>query len=166
MQRVREIREEIKILKHYNEIESQEQLTAILRDTEMLIENLSSTYREEGAIPSLREIEDMVSVEKEEGSPEEQKMESDRKDIEESFRIAYTRRRLFRTTQGYFGVAVQSVIPGDRVWMLSGAKVPFVLSAVNEYQEQWRLVSEAYVHGIMGCDASTQEASLRCVSLI
>ncbi|KAI0451088.1 HET-domain-containing protein [Xylaria acuta] len=167
MQRVREIRQQIGNLEDCDETHLAEEFKAFLRDTEVIIESLSSSYSEDKAIPALREIEDMVRVEEqEEGSPEEQKLESDRKDIEESFRIAYFRRRLFRTTRGYFGIASQSVIPGDKVWALSGARVPFVLSAVDADEGQWQLVSEAYVHGIMPCDASADEASLRHICLV
>ncbi|KAI0441352.1 HET-domain-containing protein [Xylaria telfairii] len=167
MQRVREIRQQIGNLEDCEETHLAEQLKAVLRDTEMIIEDLSSSYSEDKSIPALRMIEDMIRIEEqEEGSPAEQRLESDRKDIEESFRIAYFRRRLFRTAQGYFGIASQSVIPGDRVWILSGAKVPFVLNAVDADQERCRLVSEAYVYGIMHCDALAGEASLRRICLI
>ncbi|KAI1756078.1 HET-domain-containing protein [Xylaria castorea] len=167
MQRVREIRQEIGNLEDYDEMQWAAELKAVLRDTEMIIESLSSRYSEDKVIPTLREIEDMVRVEEEqEGLPEERKLESDRKDIEESFRVAYFRRRLFRTTTGYFGIASQSVMPGDRVWILSGARVPFVLNAVDADEGRWRLVSEAYVHGLMHGDDSTDEASLRHICLV
>ncbi|KAI8950746.1 HET-domain-containing protein [Xylaria longipes] len=165
MQRVREIRQQIANLEECDEMHLEEEFKAVLRDTEMIIDSLSSRYSEDEAIPTLREIEDMARVEDEqEGSPEEQKLESDRKDIEESFRIAYFRRRLFRTTSGYFGIASQSVMPGDSVWVLSGARVPFVLNAVHADEERWRLVSEAYVHGII--DVSADEASLSYICLV
>ncbi|KAI0479823.1 HET-domain-containing protein [Xylaria cf. heliscus] len=167
MQRDREIRQQIANLDDCNETQLAEDFRAFLRDTEAVIEHLSSTYGEDKAIPALEQIEDMIRVEEqEEGSPAEQKLESDRKDIEESFRVAYFRRRLFRTAGGYFGIASQSVMPGDTVWVLSGARVPFVLSAVDAEGESWRLVSEAYVHGIMHCNASADEASLRHISLV
>lgn len=167
MQRVREIRQQIGNLEDCEETHLAAQLKAVLRETETIIESLSSSYSEDKSIPALWMIEDMIRIEEqEEGSPAEQRLESDRKDIEESFRIAYFRRRLFRTAQGYFGIASQSVIPGDRVWILSGAKVPFVLNAVDTGQERCRLVSEAYVYGIMHCDASAGEASLRRICLI
>ncbi|KAI0878849.1 HET-domain-containing protein [Hypoxylon argillaceum] len=166
MQRVRETRQQIEILEECDEQALAEELGAILQETEMVIEHLSSRYAEANTIPTLREIEEMVRVEEEEGSLAEQKLESDRKDIEESFRIAYFRRRLFRTAQGYFGIASQSIVPGDRVWVLAGARVPFVLKAADVDGESWQLVSEAYVHGVMHGDASAGEISLRRICLV
>ncbi|KAJ2978524.1 hypothetical protein NUW58_g7465 [Xylaria curta] len=125
MQRIRETRHQVQRWKEKGEALMAEELKAILQDTERAIETLSSRYSEEKVIPSLLEIAGMVQVEEgEEGSPEEQKLESGRKDIEESFRVAYFGRRLFRTTKGYFGIASQSVMSGDTVWILRGAKVP------------------------------------------
>ncbi|TRX93421.1 hypothetical protein FHL15_005696 [Xylaria flabelliformis] len=166
MQRIREMRQEIGNLESFDEMQWAAELKVVLSDTELIIENLASMYSEDEAIPTLQRIEDMVKIEEEqEGSPEEQKLESDRKDIEESFRIAYFRRRLFRTATGYFGIASQSVMPGDTVWIISGARVPFVLNAVDADEGRWRLVSETYVHGLMHGEDPTDEASLRCISL-
>ncbi|KAI0535969.1 HET-domain-containing protein [Xylaria digitata] len=166
MQRIRETRQQIGILEDCDESDLEGELKAILQETEMVIESLSSRYGEERVIPTLSEIEGMVHVEEEEGSPAEQKLESDRKDIEEAFRVAYFRRRLFRTTAGYFGLASQSVVPGDCVWVLSGARVPFVLKAADANEGSWRLVSEAYVHGVMRDDALADEITLRSICLV
>ncbi|KAI0110938.1 HET-domain-containing protein, partial [Nemania sp. FL0031] len=168
MQRIRETRQYIESLEDLEEHDIAEEVKAILQETERIIESLSSRYSEEKAIPTLREIEEMVYIEEEEeGSLAEQKLESDRKDIEESFRIAYFKRRLFRTAQGYFGIASQSIVPGDRVWVLAGARVPFVLKAADiEDESRWELVSEAYVHGVMHGNASrSSEEFLRRISL-
>ncbi|KAK0124224.1 hypothetical protein ONS95_009200 [Cadophora gregata] len=51
-------------------------------------------------------------------------------------------RRLFRTTGGYIGLAPVDVDYGDALYILDGARVPFLL-------RKNRLVGEAYVHGIM-----------------
>ncbi|KAI0549933.1 HET-domain-containing protein [Xylaria curta] len=168
MQRIREMRKEIGNLESFDEMQWAAELKVVLSDTELIvIETLSSKYSEDEAIPTLQKIEDMIRVEEEQvGSPEEQKLESERKDIEESFRIAYFSRRLFRTAMGYFGIASQSVMPGDAVWIVSGARVPFVLNAVDADEGRWRLVSETYVHGLMHGDDPTGEASLRHISLV
>ncbi|KAJ8125307.1 hypothetical protein O1611_g8331 [Lasiodiplodia mahajangana] len=166
MQRVRETRQQVVNLRDWEEHDLAEELKAILQETETAIECLSSRYSEERAIPTLGEIEEMVRVEEDEGSPAEQSLESDRKDIEESFRIAYFKRRLFRTTRGYFGIASESIVPGDRVWVLAAARVPFVLKAADVDEGCWRLVGEAYVHGVMDGDASSSEQSLRRIYLI
>ncbi|MBE3046015.1 hypothetical protein IMZ48_26445, partial [Candidatus Bathyarchaeota archaeon] len=56
-------------------------------------------------------------------------------------------RRLFLTSGNYMGVGAQSAEVGDQVWIFPGANVPFVLrpGAAGRF----RLVGEAYVHGIM-----------------
>ncbi|PVH89978.1 hypothetical protein DL98DRAFT_508199 [Cadophora sp. DSE1049] len=51
-------------------------------------------------------------------------------------------RRLFRTREGYVGLAPVDVEYGDALYILDGARVPFLLRGN-------RLVGEAYVHGIM-----------------
>lgn len=51
-------------------------------------------------------------------------------------------RRLFRTREGYIGLAPVDVEYGDALYILDGARVPFLL-------RQNRLVGETYVHGIM-----------------
>ncbi|KAH7343023.1 heterokaryon incompatibility protein-domain-containing protein [Rhexocercosporidium sp. MPI-PUGE-AT-0058] len=51
-------------------------------------------------------------------------------------------RRLFRTREGYVGLAPDNVEYGDKLYLLNGARVPFLLRGN-------RLIGEAYVHGIM-----------------
>lgn len=59
-------------------------------------------------------------------------------------------RRLFRTNEGYFGLAHPSSQPGDEVVLLSGGRVPFVVRRVTaERRECYSVVGETYVHGIM-----------------
>ena len=55
-------------------------------------------------------------------------------------------RRLFITTQKWFGLGPENLRPNDEVWLLKHAKVPFIL---RPYGGQYQLVGEAYVHGIM-----------------
>lgn len=59
-------------------------------------------------------------------------------------------RCLFRTSRAYIGLALLEVSAGDKICILGGAQVPFVLRPV---QEEWRVVGECYVHGIMDGDA-------------
>ena len=51
-------------------------------------------------------------------------------------------RRLFRTRAGYLGLAPVDVEHGDALYILDGARVPFLLRGNS-------LIGEAYVHGIM-----------------
>ncbi|KAK4580237.1 hypothetical protein LTR86_000440 [Recurvomyces mirabilis] len=61
------------------------------------------------------------------------------------------RRRLFRTKKGYLGIASMHVDIGNRVCVLDGGRVPFVL--VQRDDGYWSLLSECYVHGIMDGEA-------------
>ena len=69
-------------------------------------------------------------------------------------------RRLFVTKKGYIGLGAKSVQRGDKVFVFPGGLVPFVLRGPIE--GYYRLIGEAYVHGIMrgevlkdpGCELS------------
>lgn len=56
-------------------------------------------------------------------------------------------RRLYRTAKGYLGLGPASVGSGDRVYLLRGAKVPFVLRDAGG--GKFELMGETYVHGFM-----------------
>lgn len=75
------------------------------------------------------------------------------RDIESSFWAAYSGRRLFRTKTGLFGISNQAVQKGDSVWILAGAETPFVLK--NRNGNEWLVIGEAYVHGIMEGETTT-----------
>lgn len=63
----------------------------------------------------------------------------------------------FVTKKGYFGLGPRIVRPGDRCAVLLGAKVPFVLRSgtrTREGEEQWRLVGECCMHGVMHGEAA------------
>ena len=69
----------------------------------------------------------------------------------------YKARRLFRTTKGYVGLGPFTAQAGDRVWLIGGTRVPFLLrKETREVSdvEAWRLVGEAYIHGIMNGEAA------------
>lgn len=55
-------------------------------------------------------------------------------------------RALFRTKGGFLGLGPLSAQVGDQVWLLKGARTPFILRPVGEC---FQLVGECYVHGIM-----------------
>jgi len=64
--------------------------------------------------------------------------------------------RLFRTTKQTLGLAKSPVRPGDEIWVLYGATVPFVLRprAHNAgHTRCYEFMGEAYVHGIMDGEA-------------
>jgi hypothetical protein len=61
-------------------------------------------------------------------------------------------RRLFTTEGGYLGVANNGIRKGDRVCLIYGAPVPFILRGpVPSHSEYtiYNLVCDAYVHGVM-----------------
>lgn len=59
-------------------------------------------------------------------------------------------RRFFVTKKGYIGIGPACMQEGDKVCLLSGAIVPFVLRSDGA---EHKLVGEAYVHGIMHGEA-------------
>ncbi|PGH27995.1 hypothetical protein AJ80_00250 [Polytolypa hystricis UAMH7299] len=73
-------------------------------------------------------------------------------DYYHSLRNRYGRRRLFVSNKRYIGLGPASMLEGDEIWVLPGAGAAFVLR--REGQEgTFRLVGEAYVHGIMDGEA-------------
>jgi hypothetical protein len=60
-------------------------------------------------------------------------------------------RRVFRTHKNYLGNGPRRTRPGDKVWILAGAKVPFVLRPQENGKHV--LVGDCYVHGIMHGEA-------------
>jgi hypothetical protein len=60
-------------------------------------------------------------------------------------------RSLFIDCNGELGLGPSSIEIRDEVWILAGVSVPFILRPEGE--GQFRLISEAYVHGIMHGEA-------------
>lgn len=73
------------------------------------------------------------------------------RNFEKNMRSATEGRKLFMTESGLFGLGPKSLgqDPGskDEVWILMGARVPFILHHIEG--SKYRVVGEAYVHGIM-----------------
>lgn len=59
-------------------------------------------------------------------------------------------RKFFVSVDGYFGLAPPSTRKGDRIAVLLGAEVPFILRKVGS---AFQVVGESYVHGLMGGEA-------------
>ncbi|OJD31153.1 chitin recognition protein [Diplodia corticola] len=57
-------------------------------------------------------------------------------------------RRLYVTAGGCLGIGPGSMEEGDAVWLIRGARVPFVLRKCRELQAM-QLLGETYVHGFM-----------------
>ncbi|KAH7244927.1 heterokaryon incompatibility protein-domain-containing protein [Fusarium solani] len=74
------------------------------------------------------------------------------RNFEKNMRSATEGRKLFMTESGLFGLGPKSLgqdpSSKDEVWILVGARVPFILHHVEGCK--YRVVGEAYVHGIIG----------------
>jgi hypothetical protein len=57
----------------------------------------------------------------------------------------------FISEKGYVGLAPEDSKPGDVICVIIGAIVPYVLRKLPE--EEFQLIGEAYVHGIMDGEA-------------
>jgi hypothetical protein len=66
------------------------------------------------------------------------------------FTRIYDGRRIFLTSNGYLGITAEAVRPGDEIFLLPGADVPYVFRAVEGKDAKFTLVGEAYVHGLLG----------------
>lgn len=65
-------------------------------------------------------------------------------------------RRFFITEKGYFGMGYPNIQPGDRIWILSGGRTPYVLRRAAQELELtdsivpiYHFAGQAYVHGVM-----------------
>ena len=60
-------------------------------------------------------------------------------------------RRLISSSSGLLGLGPMSTAQDkacrDEIWLLRGARVPFILRRLSE--DRYRIVGEAYVHGLM-----------------
>jgi ankyrin repeat protein len=77
-----------------------------------------------------------------------------KRNFHSSFTQNYRTRRLFRTAKGYLGLAPRSTQPGDQVWLLAGARVPFILRrGEDDGSDTYRFIGETYLHGVMHGEA-------------
>jgi hypothetical protein len=78
-------------------------------------------------------------------------LSNDAKKVIESVTQTLMYRSLFIDCNGELGLGPSSIEIRDEVWILAGVSVPFILRPEGE--GQFRLISEAYVHGIMHGEA-------------
>lgn len=69
-------------------------------------------------------------------------------------RTMVNNRRLFTTMQNYIGLGPRALREGDQIWILFGSKVPYVLRVKGQ---QYQVVGECYVHGLMNGEAWLEE---------
>jgi hypothetical protein len=63
-------------------------------------------------------------------------------------------RRFFISEKGYIGLAAPNTAPGDKIAVLFGGKVPYILrrnepSSLGTSDTTWKFLGDCYVHGIM-----------------
>lgn len=63
-------------------------------------------------------------------------------------------RRLYTSSKGYIGLGPEALQPGDKICVISGALVPLILRQASD-SEQWLLVGETYVDGLLDANATT-----------
>ncbi|KUJ23875.1 HET-domain-containing protein [Mollisia scopiformis] len=66
-------------------------------------------------------------------------------------KVCQKMRKLVIISPGGLGLAPDSVAIDDEVWIIAGSQVPFILRPVGE--NRYKLVGEAYVHGVMHGEA-------------
>ena len=64
--------------------------------------------------------------------------------------MAVRQRRMIKTRKGFVGLASGETMTGDSVVLFQGGQVPYILRWMGTH---WRLVGDAYVHGIMNGEA-------------
>ncbi|PMD33294.1 hypothetical protein L207DRAFT_607968 [Hyaloscypha variabilis F] len=80
--------------------------------------------------------------------------------MEQMLRI---RRKVLLTSQGFFGVAPNSVKVGDQLYLLPGAEFPILLRGLPKSEVEHSLVGECYIHGLMHGEGMNS-ARKRCYS--
>lgn len=66
-------------------------------------------------------------------------------------------RKFCRTSKDYVGLVPADTEPGDLIYLVAGSEVPFVIRRSLEKAGGFRLVGEAYIHGIMQGEAREDE---------
>ncbi|KAK0941427.1 hypothetical protein LTR29_006961 [Friedmanniomyces endolithicus] len=90
-------------------------------------------------------------VESKDGVPEAKELRGPHDAYQSSF-MWVGGRILFVTASGSIGLAPPATKVGDQAWLVSGAKVPFILRPAEDGSHH-KLVGEAYVHGYMHGEA-------------
>jgi hypothetical protein len=72
--------------------------------------------------------------------------ETDPEDFVQALKFPLMRRRVMTTMKGYVGLAHCQANAGDTICLFRGCSVPMIL---RQHLNDWRVVGEAYVHGIM-----------------
>lgn len=65
-------------------------------------------------------------------------------------------RKLFISTKGFLGYTTEVAEPGDEIWLIARCKMPVIL---RRFEGGYRLIGEAYVHGLMQGQAFATDAT-------
>lgn len=100
-------------------------------------------------LPSLAEIERYTDPTVLATSPDyQQALLKDPREYEGSIVLKATYRDLFRTNNGLLGLCPRTSQPDDSIWLIKGARVPYVLRP-HLGRESYTFIGECYVHGAM-----------------
>jgi hypothetical protein len=77
-------------------------------------------------------------------------------------------RQLFQTQAGAFGYTKKGVQAGDMVCLLTGLPVFHVLRKAGEAEdeEQWKIVGDAYLQGLMNGEVDEMDIDVEDVALV
>ena len=67
-------------------------------------------------------------------------------------------RKLFSTSKGLVGLGSRSILPGDRICVLAGGRVPYIL---RKEQNHYRLIGESYIHDVANSYSLKERTELK-----
>ncbi|KAK4891058.1 hypothetical protein LTR27_010265 [Elasticomyces elasticus] len=102
------------------------------------------------------------------------KEQGDKKEVYEELRqvltsfhlIRHYPSRLFVTARGQLGRGPVRIQPGDKVVILYGAKVPYILRSVPNKPDRHSIIGECYIHEIMHGEAVEEGTSIVTMEFI
>jgi hypothetical protein len=125
-----------------------------------VMDDLESAWKREewfpGALPFWAEIAAKMNQARRISAPQTA--------VKETIRRYSGENNLIVTDEGHLGTANESASPGDEAWILSGGSVPLVLRVVRD--GHYRLISEAYVHGVMHGEAVLDKNSSDATTVV
>lgn len=76
-------------------------------------------------------------------------------------------RSFFNTKNGYFGLVIKGVQPGDLVCVFNTATTPHVLrKAVDQGKDVYQIIGDAYVNDLMYGQADEMSIDVRDIELV
>ncbi|KAF4967699.1 hypothetical protein FSARC_4759 [Fusarium sarcochroum] len=75
-------------------------------------------------------------------------------------------KRPFLTDTGYLGMGLVSTQARDEVWIISGCPAPVILRKTDKEANEYSLIGESYVHGVMQGEAITDDVLWQKVQIV